>query len=268
MGELGAFLKIPRAEPLERDPSERVHDVREFVRPLPLLELRRQGARCMECGVPFCHHGCPLGNLIPDWNDLVYRDRWREAIDQLHRTNNFPEFTGRLCPAPCEAACVLEIREGDAVTIKQIEVSIVDRAWEEGWVVPRPPHAAHRAHGRGRRIGARRARVCTTAEPGRPLCRRLRARRGRGRARAVRCARVQDREAVDRAPAGPTRERGRGVPLRRRGRRRHRRRGATPLATTRSWSPPARGFRGTCRCRVASSKASTTRWTISTTGRA
>ena len=98
-----------------------------------------QGARCMECGVPFCHHGCPLGNLIPDWNDLVYRDRWREAIDQLHRTNNFPEFTGRLCPAPCEAACVLEIREGDAVTIKQIEVSIVDRAWEEGWVVPRPP---------------------------------------------------------------------------------------------------------------------------------
>ena len=89
--------------------------------------------------MPFCHHGCPLGNLIPDWNDLVYRDRWREAIDQLHRTNNFPEFTGRLCPAPCEAACVLEIHEGDAVTIKQIELSIIDRAWEEGWVVPRPP---------------------------------------------------------------------------------------------------------------------------------
>ena len=119
--------------------------MREFVRPLPLLELRSQGARCMECGVPFCHHGCPLGNLIPDWNDLVYRDRWREAIDQLHRTNNFPEFTGRLCPAPCEAACVLEIREGDAVTIKQIEVSIVDRAWEEGWIVPRPAGAAEPA---------------------------------------------------------------------------------------------------------------------------
>src|SRR4051812_18861662 len=93
----------------------------------------------MECGVPFCHNGCPLGNLIPDWNDLVYRDRWREAIDQLHATNNFPEFTGRLCPAPCEAACVLEIREGDAVSIKQIEVAIVNRAWDEGWVVPRPP---------------------------------------------------------------------------------------------------------------------------------
>jgi len=143
MGELGAFLKLDRAEPLERDPAERVRDVREFVRPLPLLELREQGARCMECGVPFCHSGCPLGNLIPDWNDLVYRDRFDEAIVELHRTNNFPEFTGRLCPAPCEAACVLEIREGDAVSIKQIEVAIVDRAWEEGWVVPRPP--AHRS---------------------------------------------------------------------------------------------------------------------------
>src|SRR5262249_58612075 len=96
-------------------------------------------ARCMECGVPFCHHGCPLGNLIPDWNDLVYRDRWREAIDQLHRTNNFPEFTGRLCPAPCEAACVLEINEGDAVSIKQVELSIVNRAWDEGWIAPQPP---------------------------------------------------------------------------------------------------------------------------------
>ena len=109
-----------------------------------LAELREQGARCMECGVPFCHNGCPLGNLIPDWNDLVYRDRWREAIEQLHRTNNFPEFTGRLCPAPCEAACVLEINEGDAVTIKQIELAIVNRAWDEGWIVPQPPRDAHR----------------------------------------------------------------------------------------------------------------------------
>jgi glutamate synthase (NADPH/NADH) small chain len=140
MGELGAFKRIARAEPLERAPAERVHDHREFVRTLPLVELQQQGARCMECGVPFCHHGCPLGNLIPDWNDLVYRDRFADAIEQLHRTNNFPEFTGRLCPAPCEAACVLEIDEGNAVTIKQIELAIVDRAWEEGWIVPRPPH--------------------------------------------------------------------------------------------------------------------------------
>ena len=138
MGELGAFLKIARADTPERAPHERVGDHREFVKLLPLVELKEQGARCMECGVPFCHHGCPLGNLIPDWNDLVYRDRWREAIDQLHRTNNFPEFTGRLCPAPCEAACVLEIREGDAVTIKQIELAIINRAWDEGWVQPKP----------------------------------------------------------------------------------------------------------------------------------
>jgi glutamate synthase (NADPH/NADH) small chain len=139
MGELGAFLKVDRIDYRERDPQERVGDYREFVTPLAGEELARQGARCMECGVPFCHSGCPLGNLIPDWNDLVYRDRWEKAIEQLHRTNNFPDFTGRLCPAPCEAACVLEIREGEAVTIKQIELAIVNRAWDEGWIRPRPP---------------------------------------------------------------------------------------------------------------------------------
>jgi glutamate synthase (NADPH/NADH) small chain len=139
MGELGAFLKLARVETVERDPGERVHDYHEFVSPLPDAELRGQGARCMECGVPFCHNGCPVNNLIPDWNDLVYRDRWQEAIEQLHRTNNFPDWTGRLCPAPCEAACVLEIREGDAVSIKQIELAIVNRAWEEGWIRPELP---------------------------------------------------------------------------------------------------------------------------------
>jgi glutamate synthase (NADPH/NADH) small chain len=139
MGKLGGFLQIERHGVPYRDPSERAHDYREFQITRPVEELREQGARCMDCGVPFCHNGCPLGNLIPDWNDLVYRDRWPDAIAQLHATNNFPEFTGRLCPAPCEAACVLEIREGDAVTIKQIENSIINRAWEEGWVVPEPP---------------------------------------------------------------------------------------------------------------------------------
>jgi len=139
MGEVGGFKKFARHKAADRAPAERVRDHFEFVRELPLLELREQGARCMECGVPFCHHGCPLGNLIPDWNDLVYRDRWRGAIAELHRTNNFPEFTGRLCPAPCEAACVLEIEEGNAVTIKQIELAIVSRAWDEGWIVPEPP---------------------------------------------------------------------------------------------------------------------------------
>jgi NADPH-dependent glutamate synthase beta subunit-like oxidoreductase len=139
MGKLGGFLQIERHGIPQRDPAERARDYREFLLPRPVGELREQGARCMDCGVPFCHNGCPLGNLIPDWNDLVYRDRFRDAIVQLHATNNFPEFTGRLCPAPCEAACVLEIREGDAVTIKQIENSIINRAWEEGWVLPEPP---------------------------------------------------------------------------------------------------------------------------------
>jgi len=139
MGKLGGFLQIERHGIPYRDPVQRAHDYREFLLTRPTEELREQGARCMDCGVPFCHNGCPLGNLIPDWNDLVYRDRWEDAISQLHATNNFPELTGRLCPAPCEAACVLEIRENDAVTIKQIELAIVDRAWDEGWIVPRPP---------------------------------------------------------------------------------------------------------------------------------
>src|SRR5271168_4626600 len=141
MGKLGGFLQIERHGIPQRDPVERVRDYHEFLLTRPVAELREQGARCMDCGVPFCHNGCPLGNLIPDWNDLVYRDRFADAIVQLHATNNFPEFTGRLCPAPCEAACVLEIREGDAVAIKQIENAIINRAFEEGWVLPEPPAA-------------------------------------------------------------------------------------------------------------------------------
>ena len=139
MGKLGGFLQIERRGVPQRDPTDRARDYREFQLVRPTTELRDQGARCMDCGVPFCHNGCPLGNLIPDWNDLVYHDRFKDAISQLHATNNFPEFTGRLCPAPCEAACVLEIREGESVTIKQIENSIIERAWQEGWVVPQPP---------------------------------------------------------------------------------------------------------------------------------
>jgi glutamate synthase (NADPH/NADH) small chain len=139
VGKLGGFLQIERQGVRYRDPRERARDYSEFVVQRPVGELRAQGARCMDCGVPFCHNGCPLGNLIPDWNDLVYHDRWQEAIAQLHATNNFPDFTGRLCPAPCEAACVLEIREGDSVTIKQIEHAIVERAFVEGWIKPEPP---------------------------------------------------------------------------------------------------------------------------------
>jgi glutamate synthase (NADPH) small chain len=138
LGELGAFLKIHRVGFDKRDPRRRVADYDQYFALQPNEELRRQGARCMDCAVPFCHEGCPLGNLIPDWNDLVYRDKWREAIDQLHATNNFPEFTGLICPAPCESACVLNIND-DPVAIEQIELAIVTRAFEEGWIAPEPP---------------------------------------------------------------------------------------------------------------------------------
>jgi glutamate synthase (NADPH/NADH) small chain len=129
------FLKHDRKLPQRRPVPVRIRDWKEVYEEFPAAELRAQASRCMDCGIPFCNNGCPLGNLIPDWNDLVYRDQWRQAIDRLHATNNFPEFTGRLCPAPCEAACVLGINQ-NPVTIKQVEVSIIDRAWDEGWVTP------------------------------------------------------------------------------------------------------------------------------------
>jgi glutamate synthase (NADPH/NADH) small chain len=138
MGKTTGFMEHTRERPLRRAPSERIQDWFEIYLPFPESSVRTQGARCMDCGVPFCHTGCPLTNLIPDWNDLVYRGRWREAIRQLHATNNFPEFTGRICPAPCEASCVLGINE-PPVTIKQIEKTIVDRAFAEGFIKPEPP---------------------------------------------------------------------------------------------------------------------------------
>lgn len=138
MGDINGFLEVARKAPSRRPVSERIRDYRHVYQPLPEPELRLQASRCMDCGVPFCNTGCPLGNLIPDWNDLVYRDRWQSAILRLHLTNNFPEFTGMLCPAPCEAACVLTITDA-AVTIKEIELSIINRAFEEGWITPQPP---------------------------------------------------------------------------------------------------------------------------------
>jgi glutamate synthase (NADPH/NADH) small chain len=138
MGKATGFIEIQRKKHPTRAVGERVHDWHEVYLPYPEEGLRDQAARCMDCGIPFCHSGCPLGNLIPDWNDLVYRDRWQAAIDRLHATNNFPEFTGRLCPAPCEGACVLGINN-DPVTIKAVEVSIIDRAFDEGWVTAQPP---------------------------------------------------------------------------------------------------------------------------------
>src|SRR5438270_10398579 len=138
MGDATGFMKWGRETPTRRPVPVRLRDWREVYEPFPEETLKLQAGRCMDCGIPFCNNGCPLGNLIPDWNDLVYRDHWRDAIERLHATNNFPEFTGRLCPAPCEAACVLGINQ-DPVTIKQVEVEIVDRAWDSGWVSPHVP---------------------------------------------------------------------------------------------------------------------------------
>ena len=138
MGKVTGFLEWQREGPPKRSKSERVHDTREFILPQPTEQSRRQAGRCMDCGIPFCHQGCPLGNLIPDFNDLVWRGRWEEAWATLSSTNDFPEFTGRLCPAPCEAACVLAIDQAP-VTIEQIEKELADRAFREGWVRPRPP---------------------------------------------------------------------------------------------------------------------------------
>ena len=147
MGKPTGFIEYQRELPTDRDPLQRVGDWREFHNHLPEEKLKTQGARCMDCGIPFCHtgklisgmaSGCPINNLIPEWNDLVYRGLWREALERLHKTNNFPEFTGRVCPAPCEGSCTVGI-SAPPVTIKNIEVSIIDKAWEEGWVTAQPP---------------------------------------------------------------------------------------------------------------------------------
>src|SRR5256884_4010715 len=147
MGNPRGFIEYLRELPADRAPAERIRDWEEFHHHMETAKLRQQGARCMDCGIPFCHtgtllsgmaSGCPINNLIPEWNDLVYRGLWREALDRLHKTNNFPEFTGRVCPAPCEGSCVLGIN-APPVTIKNIECSIIDKGWEEGWVTPEPP---------------------------------------------------------------------------------------------------------------------------------
>src|SRR5450755_784109 len=138
MADPKGFMTTPRRTAARRPVDIRLRDWREVYNEFPARELERQAGRCMDCGIPFCHNGCPLGNLIPEWNDLVWRQDWQAAAERLHATNNFPEFTGRLCPAPCETACVLGISD-DPVTIKQVEVEIIDRAWAEGWVPAQPP---------------------------------------------------------------------------------------------------------------------------------
>ncbi len=138
MGKETGFLELEREDRAYADPGERIRHYREFALPMPEDKLKNQAARCMNCGIPFCHTGCPVNNLIPDWNHLVYEGDWRDALETLHSTNNFPEFTGRICPAPCEASCTLNITDRP-VTIKSIECAIIDRGWQEGWVRPQPP---------------------------------------------------------------------------------------------------------------------------------
>ena len=193
MGEVTGFLQWERQTPTRRPVPVRLRDWREVYEEFPADAVRQQAGRCMDCGIPFCNNGCPLGNLIPDWNDLVYRDHWRDAIDRLHATNNFPEFTGRLCPAPCEAACVLGIN-ADPVTIKQVEVEIIDRAWDEGWVTPQIALDPNRQAGDGDRQRTGRACRRPAAHQGRPRRRRPRACRPHRRVAALRDPGVQDGE--------------------------------------------------------------------------
>ena len=146
MGKTTGFMEITRQDRKYAPAADRIHHYQEFTIPLTEAEVSRQGARCMDCGIPYCHHGCPINNIIPDWNDLVYHGHWREALAVLHSTNNFPEFTGRICPAPCEAACTLNLND-EPVTIKTIECAIIDKGWEEAWIVPQIP-----SHRTGKRV--------------------------------------------------------------------------------------------------------------------
>src|SRR5437660_715684 len=170
MGKPPGFIEYLRELPSDRAPAERVSDWDEFHHHLEMANLRQQGARCMDCGIPFCHtgtllsgmaSGCPINHLIPTWNDLIYRGLWKEALERLHKTNNFPDFTGRVCPAPCEGSCVLGIN-APPVTIKNIENSIADRGWEEGWIVPEPP--ARRTGKKVAIVGSGPAGLCAAAQ--------------------------------------------------------------------------------------------------------
>ena len=263
MADPQGFLRTRERElPRRRPVPVRIKDWKEVYEEQPVTELQRQAGRCMDCGIPFCHSGCPLGNLIPEWNDLAWKGEWRQAIDRLHATNNFPEFTGRLCPAPCESACVLGINQ-PAVTIKQVEVSIIDRAFANGTVTPEAPE---RLSGKTVAVvgsGPGRARRRPAADPGRPHGRRLRARRPAGRAAALRHPRVQDGEVGPRPADRPDEVRGHPLPHR----------ASTSAATSPAptcasgstpWSSPsAPPCRATCRCPGASSTASCRRWTSS-----
>ncbi len=225
----GFLTQRERELPTRRPVPVRIMDWREVYEAQDPAQLRRQAGRCMDCGIPFCHEGCPLGNLIPEWNDLVWRDDWDEAIERLHATNNFPEFTGRLCPAPCEASCVLGINQ-PAVTIKQVEVSIADKAFDRRHGAPAAAGPAVGPHRRGRRLRARGPGRGAAAHPGRAHGRGVRACRQGRRPAAVRHPRVQDGEVGARPAAGADGGRGHPVPSGHRRRRHGRGRAVGPAA--------------------------------------
>ena len=259
MGKVTGFIEIQRKKHPTRPVGERVHDWHEVYLPYPGDGLQDQAARCMDCGIPFCHSGCPLGNLIPDWNDLVYRDRWQAAIDRLHATNNFPEFTGRLCPAPCEGACVLGIND-DPVTIKAVEVSIIDRAFDEGWVTAQPPETRT-----GRSVavvGSGPAGLAAAAQlnrAGHTVTVFERADRIGGLLRYGIPEFKLEKRVLDRR-LNLMMEEGDHLPDQRQHRREHADRGAARSSSMRSCWPADRRGRAICRCPAAISRASTSRW--------
>ena len=214
MGKVTGFMEYERLEEGYKPVAERVKHYKEFVIGLNEDEAKVQGARCMDCGTPFCNSGCPVNNIIPDFNDLVYRADWKNAFAVLDSTNNFPEFTGRICPAPCEAACTLNVND-DPVGIKSIEHAIIDRAWDEGWVAPRAAEAQDRQEGRRRRLRPGRHGGGAAARARRPRRDGVREERRDRRPAALRHPRLQDGEVAHRPPRRADEGRGRGLPHRR-----------------------------------------------------
>ena len=259
MGKVTGFLEIERNDRDYLPVEERVKHWREFVLPMPEQETRDQAARCMDCGIPYCHNGCPVNNQIPDWNDLVYKDKWEQAARNLHSTNNFPEVTGRVCPAPCEASCTLNI-DDNPVTIKTIECAIADRAIEQNWILPEPPRIEDRQEDRRDRVGPGRhgLRAAARARGTRRACVRE-IRQGR-RAFALRHSRLQDGKADRRPPGDADGRRRRDLPLQRACRRQcEGGRAAERLRRGRAHRR-RRGLRAICRSPAASSTASISRW--------
>ena len=259
MGKITGFLEFERSDRDYEPVEERIQHWREFVLPLPDEENTKQAARCMDCGIPYCHTGCPVNNQIPDWNDLVYRGNWQEAARNLHTTNNFPEVTGRVCPAPCEASCTLNI-DDNPVAIKTIECAIADRAFEQGWIKPEPPSVKT-----GKKVaivgsGSRRHGLRAAARSRRPRRARVREIRQGRRPASLRHSRLQDGEVSRRSPRRADGYGRRDVPLRRPCRRQRSGRGSAQRFSTR-WSLPAgRRSRAICRSRAASSTASISPW--------